>query len=180
MIDQLAVLKLVAARLEAARIPYMLTGSIASGHYAQPRMTRDIDLVVELQPSDAERLAVLFGGDFECSPETIRRAIERRALFNLIHVEAIVKVDFVVRKDTPYRLEEFSRRRSVVIDDQPIWLVSPEDLVLSKLIWAKEAHSGLQLRDVRQVIAAQPDLDWSYMGRWAPALSIAELLNEMR
>lgn len=179
-VDQLAVLKLVTARLDGAQIPYMITGSIAAGHYAQPRMTRDLDLVVQLEPADAERIVELFNDQFECNVETIRTAITRRALFNLIHVDAIVKVDFVVRKAALFRLEEFSRRRGVEIDGQPMWMVSPEDLVLSKLAWAGESRSELQLRDVRQILAARPDVDWLYMERWAASLGISGLLEEVR
>ena len=91
MLDELSVLTLVTGRLDAAAIPYMLTGSIALGHYAQPRMTRDIDLVVALQPQDADRLADMFGDEFECNVDTIRSAILRQSIFNLIHTEAICK-----------------------------------------------------------------------------------------
>ena len=180
MLDQLSILKLVTARLDAAGIPYMVTGSIAAGHYGQPRFTRDIDLVVELEPDDAERIATLFGDAFECDREVIRSAIARQSLFNLIHIEAIVKVDFVVRKSTAYRLEEFGHRRLTVIDDQPMWIVSPEDLILSKLLWAKDNHSELQLRDVRHIISAQHGLDWPYVERWAETLSAVDLLREVR
>ena len=45
---ELEVLKIVSERLEAAHIPYMLTGSFAMAYYGQPRMTRDLDLVVAL------------------------------------------------------------------------------------------------------------------------------------
>ncbi|MGB7219665.1 MAG: nucleotidyl transferase AbiEii/AbiGii toxin family protein [Vicinamibacterales bacterium] len=179
-LDQLGVLKLVTGRLDGAGIPYMVTGSIAAGHYAQPRMTRDIDLVVDLQPQDADRIATLFSGEFECSLDAIRAAIGRASMFNLIHTEAIVKVDFVVRKNTPYRLEEFGRRRITMIDAHPVQMVSPEDLVLSKLVWAKDTRSELQLRDVRHIISAQPGLDWSYLERWANGLSVIELLREVR
>jgi hypothetical protein len=179
-LDQLSVLKLVAARLDAAAIPYMITGSVAAGHYAQPRMTRDLDFVVDLQPGDAERVVRLFDDQFECDVEAVRGAITRRALFNLIHTEAIVKVDFVVRKPAPYYVEEFGRRRRVDIDGQPMWMVSAEDLVLSKLLWARDSRSELQLRDVRQILAAQPDLDWTHVNRWAAALGIEELLREVR
>lgn len=178
--DQLAVLKLVTARLDEAGIDYMLTGSIASGHYAQPRMTRDIDLVVELELGDAERVHAIFSDHFECDIDTIRDAITRRSLFNLIHTEAIVKVDFVVRKDTPYRREEFGRRRKVVIDGQPMWIVSVEDLLLSKVLWGKDSQSELQFRDVRQIATAQPGLDWGYVQRWAEALSVTDLLRGLR
>ena len=133
MTDQLSILKLVAERLDAAGIPYMITGSIAAGYYARPRMTRDIDLVVEVRPADAERLAGAFAPEFTCDVDAIRGAIARRSLFNLIHVEAVAKVDFIVRKDDPYQIEEFGRRRRVEIGGHLLWMVSPEDLILSKL-----------------------------------------------
>jgi hypothetical protein len=58
-------------------------------------------------------------------------------MFNLIHDEYVIKIDFVVRKDTPYRRQEFSRRKKVAVDNQDLYVVSPEDLILSKLDWAK-------------------------------------------
>ena len=61
-----------------------------------------------------------------------------------------------------------------------MWMASPEDLILSKLLWAKDTHSELQFRDVRQIIAAQPVLDWPYLERWAGSLRAIELLREVR
>ena len=52
MSDELEILKSVTAKLDSARIPYMVTGSMAVNYYATPRMTRDIDLVVELSEED--------------------------------------------------------------------------------------------------------------------------------
>jgi hypothetical protein len=178
--DQLSVLKAVTGRLDAAGIPYMITGSIAAGHYGYPRMTRDIDLVAQLEPGDAARLAAALGDDFGADAEVIHAAISRQAIFNVIHVEAIVKVDFVVLKHTPFRLEEFGRRRLAQVDGHPIWIVSPEDLVLSKLVWAKDSRSELQMRDIRGVIAFQrATLDRPYLERWAAQLSVADLLREV-
>jgi hypothetical protein len=177
--DQLSVLKLVTGRLDSARIPYMVTGSIAGGHYGHPRMTRDIDLVVELTPSDAARLVAALGDAFSADPEAIREAILRRGLFNLIHHEAIVKVDFVIRKDTEYRRHEFSRRRLVDIDGHQLWMVTAEDLVLSKLVWAKDSRSEVQLRDVRGILALQrATLDRDYLEKWTAMLSVLPLLRE--
>jgi hypothetical protein len=178
--DQLAVMKLVAARLEAAGIPYMVSGSTAMNYYAQPRMTRDVDVVVELSPDDVDRFTELFAGDFYCDTDAVRAAAKDRSLFNLFHLGLVIKVDFVVRKDTPYRREEFARRNGVVIDDAKIHLVTPEDLVLSKLDWAKESRSETQLEDVRNLIAFVTDLDWSYIERWAAHLTVVDLLREVR
>jgi len=61
-----------------------------------------------------------------------------------------------------------------------MWIIAPEDLILSKLVWAKDSRSELQFRDVRSIIALQPALDWSYMERWALRLTVATLLAEVR
>ena len=105
----------------------------------------------------------------------IRRGF--RAPFKYDH---IIKVDFIVRKDTPYRQEEFARRIAVEIDGATMWLVTAEDLLLSKLVWAAESHSEMQLQDVRSLIRSVADLDWMYIERWANALTVGELLREVR
>lgn len=68
-----------------------LTGSFALAFYATPRMTRDLDIV------DAD---------------LIRSALSAESLFNLMHYGTGIKVDLIIRKSSPYRLLEFSRRRS--------------------------------------------------------------------
>ena len=178
--DQLDVLKLVTARLDAGGIAYMITGSIAAGHYGQPRMTRDIDIVAVLHPPHAARLVELLGEEFVCDAGPIRDAIASRRIFSVVHREALQKIDIIVRDDRDYEIDKFERRRLLPVDGQPMWMISPEDLVLSKLVWAKDSRSELQLRDVRGVIALQPGLDWPYMERWALRLTVAGLLAELR
>jgi hypothetical protein len=60
--EQLDVLKLVAERLQRADIAYMISGSSALNYYAQPRLTRDIDIVVALKLEDAERVTKAISG----------------------------------------------------------------------------------------------------------------------
>jgi len=180
MSDELEVLKLVATRLEAAGIAYMVSGSMAMNYYAQPRMTRDIDIVVELAPADVERVVALFAADFYCDADAVRDAIARRFMFNIIHTDLAVKVDLIVRKTSPYREAEFLRRREATVAGVRLWLVSPEDLLLSKLAWAKDSRSEIQLNDVRNLIACVPTLDWPYVDRWASELTVATLLAEVR
>jgi hypothetical protein len=180
MTEQIDILKSVIERLERADIAYMLSGSMAMNYYAQPRMTRDIDIVVELMFDDAERLIALFMPDFYLDEEIIHNAIFSQGLFNIIHNESLVKVDFIVRKNTPYRQEEFLRRQRAKIDGFAAWLVSAEDLLLSKLLWAKDSHSEMQLNDIRNIIASVTNLDWTYINHWAIALSVTELLSEVR
>jgi hypothetical protein len=134
MRDELSVLKLVTARLDAAGLAYMVTGSVALSLYAEPRMTRDVDLVVELGPSDTTRMMDAFGPEFDVDADRIRDAITARSMFNAIHTAAVVKLDIIVRKPGAYRETEFRRRRRAEIDGAPMWVVSPEDLLLSSSI----------------------------------------------
>jgi hypothetical protein len=88
MSEEIDVLKIVTGRLERVGIGYMVTGSMALDYYALPRMTRDIDLVVELSPQDAERIVDLFREDFYVDGAAVRQAIERREAFNVIEMPA--------------------------------------------------------------------------------------------
>jgi hypothetical protein len=178
--DQLDVLKLVAARLDAASIAYMVTGSIAGSHYATPRFTRDIDIVLELVPADAERVFELFEPEFYGNPEALRRAARQRGMVNLIHRELLVKVDFIVRKDSPYRIEEFRRRRSVPIEDIKVSIVAPEDLVLSKLVWMKDSQSEVQRSDIKNLLRSVPNLDREYIEKWSNDLGVGRLWQEIQ
>ncbi len=180
MSEQLDVLKLVAERLQRDDIAYMISGSIALNYYAQPRLTRDIAIVVALRLEDAERVINLFAEDFYVDADAVRNAIAQLGMFNIIHYDHVMKVDCMVRKDTPYRQEEFARRITVEIDGVTMWLVTAEDLLLSKLVWAAESHSEMQLQDVRNLIKSVADLDWTHIGRWAEALTVSELLREVR
>ncbi len=124
---------------------------MAANFYVTPRITRDIDLVVELREGDVGRMVALFQDDYYLDRDMVEQAIRNRNMFNMIHNALVVKVDCVVRTDSEYRREEFSRRRTVIVDGQTVTIVAPEDLILSKLEWAKESHSQMQLGDVRNL-----------------------------
>ena len=175
MLSELDVLKDVCARLENAQIGYMLTGSMAMNYYAQPRMTRDIDIVVELEASDAEKLISSFEPDYFVPVEALQSALRERGMFNLLHLDSVVKVDLIVRKHAPYRHNEFARRVQVQLPGFLAWLVSREDLILSKLAWARDSDSELQMRDVRNLLSSK--IDAPYLRQWAPALNVSELLE---
>jgi hypothetical protein len=177
--EELQVLKEVARRLDRAKIAYMVTGSIATNFYTVPRMTRDIDIVIELSEEDLSRFIALFESDYYLEPETVRDAVKNRGMFNIIQNEYVIKVDFVLRKHNPYRRKEFSRRKKVFIDGQKLYLVAAEDLILSKLVWAKDSKSELQLADVRNLLKSLKRLDRRYLGRWARGLGIESLYHEV-
>ena len=176
MHDELDIVRDVSARLEQGGMAYMLTGSMAMNYYAQPRMTRDIDLVVALPPRDTDSVVRLFTPDYYVSREAVSSSIAHESLFNLIHQESIIKVDCIIRKGSPYRLVEFERRQRITIEDFSTWIASKEDLIISKLWWAKDSHSELQLRDVRNL--AGTGADTAYIERWTRELGLHSLWLE--
>lgn len=173
---ELEALHAVVARLESAGIPYMLTGSVAMSFYADPRMTRDIDFVVELVPGDESRVMGLFQADYYVSEEAVRSAIADRRMFNLFDNARLVKIDLVVRKDDEFRRHEFGRRQQHSLGGRSLWFVSKEDLILSKLIWASSTDSELQLGDVRKLIAS--GADEAYLRDWSSKLGVEDLLRK--
>ena len=180
MNEQAAILKDIVDGLERAGIDYMLSGSAALNYYAQPRMTRDIDLVVEIQMADIGRLATQLGDDYYFDDQAVQMAIKHESLFNLIHYPSLTKIDCIVRKSQAYRRQEFSRRQRVMFGDFPVWIVSAEDLLLSKLHWLKDSRSEMQFKDIRSLIDAVPQLNWVYLRHWAEQLDILALLDEVR
>lgn len=177
MQNELDIVRDVSRRLDEAGIGYMLTGSMAMNFYAQPRMTRDVDFVVALRREDAERIVTLFSPDYYVSREAVESSIAHESLFNLIHNESIIKVDCIVRKRDTYRLNEFNRRRRIKIEDFDAWIVSKEDLVLSKLYWARDSHSEVQLSDVKNLVAS--GCDRAYIGHWTNELGLVNLWKEI-
>ncbi|MFT7599835.1 MAG: hypothetical protein ACI8TP_002771 [Acidimicrobiales bacterium] len=167
----------VVTALDVAGIPHMVTGSFASTFHGEPRMTRDIDLVID---PDTTTIA-LFVEQFE--PEAFyidnAAATASRDMFNVIDVTTGWKVDLIIRKDRPFSLEEFGRRIPVVISGVATFVASVEDTILSKLEWSKTSGSEQQLRDVNAMIQIQrPALDLDYLQRWATELGTVKQLQE--
>lgn len=178
MKTELDILKDVIEKLSTLSISYMLTGSLAMMYYAQPRMTRDIDIVVELSRTHIDDFVRIFKTKYYISSEAIEEAVTTPFIFNLIHLESSVKVDFVVRKSEEYRVVEFNRRKKVKIDGIELFVVSKEDLILSKLIWLKDSDSEVQKRDILNLLESFYDKE--YLFEWAKKLNLYTLLMSLK
>jgi predicted nucleotidyltransferase len=176
--DQKLVLQDCTERFERLRIPYMLTGSMAMIPYAMMRMTRDIDIVVELRSTDAQRIIDEFEPDYYVPHGRVREAISRQRMFNLLHQATVVKVDCVIRKDNEFQKNVFERRRRITLSGIELWIISKEDLILSKLNWAKDTKSEVQMRDVASII--RNGYDEAYVQLWVQKLSLSENFGEVK
>lgn len=164
-------LKEIIQKLEARSLPYMISGSVAMNAYTMPRMTRDIDIVIELVPNTLDIFLEIFEHNFYFHRESIEEEIKRQGMFNVIDHRSGYKIDFVVKKNAPFRNEEFRRKKRSNVLGTDSWLVSPEDLVLSKLIWIQDVQSDLQICDIENLLESK-DLDLKYIQNWVSKLNL--------
>ena len=92
-------------------------------------------------------------------------------MFNIIDHDSGFKADFVVLKENQFRQTEFNRRIQVNFYGQDIYVVSPEDLLISKLIWIQDFQSALQIEDIKNLKAVEK-LDWAYIKEWINKLKL--------
>jgi len=173
--NELDVLKLVARRLDDAKIDYMLSGSTALAFYGKPRMTRDIDIVIVIPLREVDRFVGFFDQDFYIDRDMVADAIRHQSMFNIIHLETVIKIDFIIRKNREYSILEFNNRKKIKLEDQEISVVSLEDLIISKLYWAKDSFSEMQIKDIVNLIDL--DFDMGYVKEWCSRLGLDSILK---
>jgi len=173
--NELDILADISQKLSSSHIPFMITGAMAMNYYAIPRMTRDIDVVIAVAEEEIEKLLLLFEGEYYIAKEAVLESIKQRSMFNIIHNESIIKVDFIICKDDAYHQMEFERREPVRIRGFDTYIVSKEDLILSKLIWAKDSRSEMQIIDIRNLM--DTGFDDNYVQSWATKLGIDSFLK---
>jgi len=152
-------------------IAYMLSGSVAMSIYTIPRNTKDFDFVVHLKAGDASVLAEYFKDGYYCNEDSVNEAIRDKSMFNIIDFQSGYKADFIVLKNETYRQEEFQRRKQVDFMNMKLFLVSAEDLLISKIIWIQQLQSNIQKEDIK-AISNTTGLDWPYINHWISSLKL--------
>jgi CRISPR/Cas system CSM-associated protein Csm2 small subunit len=170
---EIRVLSDFVANMEQAKLNYMVTGSFAMSYYAEPRMTRDIDIVIEINSNDVDQIVRLFENEYYVDRKAISRAVANQSMFNMIHEECILKIDCIVLKDNEFEKKKFAQRQMVTRDKLSFWIIGKEDLVLSKLSWAKNSLSEIQLRDIENILAS--GFDEVYLQEWIKKLGLEKV-----
>lgn len=180
---QREILLLISKLLAELKIPYVLTGSFASSYYGIPRATHDIDFAVEIESKDypkledaLKKLDKIFLIDFD----QVRASIKRSVPFEILHTDSMTKVDFWPLAKNEFNKSRMKRRKELVIFKNKVLTISPEDLILTKLLWCKDIRSDRHMRDCVGIWKVQGDkLDKNYLKTWAAKLKIEKLLKEI-
>lgn len=170
----------IAKILNKLEIPYIITGGMAVSAWGRPRTTLDIDIVVALLPKNIHLLVkelLKVDKDVYVSEEAIREALKHKGEFNFIDPNSQLKVDFWIVKDT-FNEQAIKRGKTREVDGYKIVFTSPEDLILSKLLWYQESGSTRQLEDIEGVLSVSR-VDVSYVKKWAVKQGTREILEKL-
>lgn len=173
--SQFGILTRAVEILDRLGIPYMLTGSLASSLQGNPRATHDVDLVVDLPAERIDAILAEFAPPaYYCRGEAIAEAIRDRSMFNVLGIDEGDKIDFWMLTDEPFDQSRFARRRPVELDGTQVAVSTPEDTILMKLKWSRDAGgSRRQFLDALRVYELQHALlDRQYLDLWLDRLGL--------
>lgn len=155
-------------------------GGLAVRALAIPRPTNDVDLTIVCSEERLPALLRSWESESIQVPEIYLTGwLDRVAEMPLVKLKIQISLEHSVDLDiflceTEFQRSLVSRRIKAEIDDRRnVWIVSPEDLVLLKLV----ANRPRDLLDVADVLFVQGQLDESYMSLWANRLGIPERLQ---
>ncbi|MDI6809825.1 MAG: hypothetical protein QME66_12755 [Candidatus Eisenbacteria bacterium] len=171
-------LRKVVETFENLQIPYLITGSVASMAYGEPRLTNDIDLVAQIAKDNVGGLMKAFPStEFYISEEMIREAIDRCGQFNIIHPVSGLKVDVMIKQSTPFDESRFRRVRQISpAESYQANFASPEDVIIKKMEYYRDGGSEKHLRDITGIlIISENEVDRGYISEWTRRLNLDEI-----
>jgi hypothetical protein len=182
----LAAFEQILATLDRLELPYFIGGSVASGNYGFPRMTNDVDIIVDFSAVDIEAFCAQLEPDFYVDCERAKESIETKRPFNAIHRKSIFKFDFFPAQQSAYGKSQMDRRRFAVsaipaLESLEFAVCSAEDSVLSKLVWFRLGgeSSDQQWKDILSILEVQASrLDLDYLNEWSTPLGVKGLLEK--
>ena len=160
----------------------MLTGSVASSAHGMPRSTRDLNIVIATSRTQLQARLQQFPGDrYYADQEQTLRALGNTSQFDVIDFATGWKVDFIIAANSEYGRTAMARRILIDLAGTPVYVSSPEDVLIAKLRWAKLSGSDRQLQDATGIVRTQSSrVDLSYIERWVRELLIEEQWNAVR
>ena len=183
-IDPRRLLAGIAKILNHLNIPYFVTGGMAVLIWGRPRFTADIDIVIQLKYENAVELKnalLAFRKMGYIDEEAVKEAIRNKGEFNFIDIESGVKIDFWILKELDRLVaEQLKRRVAKKIFNEKVFFISPEDLILSKLIWyEKSGESSRHIEDAESVFKISgKNLDTGYLKKQAAKSGVAGVLKK--
>jgi hypothetical protein len=169
--------------LEGLNVPYMVVGGFAVILYGEPRLTVDVDIVVDMQPEHVTPFVAAFPPDeYYVNEDTVRDALRRRYLFNVIESSTGAKVDMVPLGTDAFSRAVLGRRQRLVYDQEghTATFIGLEDMIVAKLLAHRSTGSDKHLRDARGVLVIQrDDVNVDVLRGVAQAAGVLSMLEDL-
>ena len=174
-------LEWICRKLKSANVPYMITGGSAVGFWGYIRTTMDIDILIQIHSEQIDSLLSSIEGEAYIDIEKAKKAILDKSMFNIILNKTYFKIDLIPLKEDSYEIEKFNNRVKMNFQDREIYVISPEDLIISKLLWSKSAGgSERQIRDCESIYRLNSEnLDLDYLKKWVKTLDIEKEFDKL-
>lgn len=157
------IVRQVIAALNQADIPHMLVGAFARNYYAEPRSTKDADMVLGVAVGSFRVLMDILGPGFRLDEQMAFETNTGTLKHVIVHAESGFTVELFYLSADAHDQERFKRRRATVYEGQPTFVLTVEDYIVTKLRWPRSKDFD----DARDVIAMQGEaLDWNYIHHW--------------
>ena len=164
--------------LNLAGIPHMLVGAFSRNAYAPPRSTQDTDLVLALAGHSLQPVAAALGSDFVLEGQTTFETNTGTLRDTFVEKNTNFKIELFHLSKDAHDQERFRRRRATTFDDEPTFIPTPEDVIVTKLRWARRKDVD-DVRDVIRFMEAGA-LDWNYLHHWTAIHGTREKLDTIR
>lgn len=159
--QQLDLFRVLASRLNETHLRYMITGAAASIVYGEPRLTLDLDVVVEISAQDIDKIIAAFPIDeFYCPPSEVIQAESKRSTkghFNIIHHKTGFRADIYIVGNDELHQWALEHRRHIDFSGELLWLAPIEYVILRKLEYYREGGSEKHLKDISGMVIISGD-----------------------
>lgn len=140
----------------------MVFGGQAVLVYGEPRLTRDIDITVGVDPSQpAPLLRVVEELRLRILVDDVDGFLKQTFVLPVLDPKAKIRINFVFSL-TEYERQAMSRGKIVRLSGVDVRFVSLEDLIVMKVV----AGRPRDLEDVASVICKNPGFDRTYVEKW--------------
>lgn len=163
--------------LQSFSIRHALVGSLASMSYGEPRLTRDIDFVVEMTDGQVEPFCDNFRApEYYVSTQAAREAVRNHSQFNIIHITSGNKVDLMLTKPNDWSRQQLGRVRTVTIGpDVAVPTASPEDIIVAKVWYFQGGGSQKHVHDIAGMFRhSAAEIDRAYIDHWTAELGLTK------
>jgi hypothetical protein len=168
----------IARALAEVGIPHMTVGGIAGIYYGIGRLTDDADFVIQVDDLWLTPLRKALGPAFSIDPQPRIETVTLGTYYVVTHKDSDFDIDLFILRDNPHERVAFSRRRMIDFEGGKTPICTPEDYIITKLLWAKSDLRSKDAEDARSVLSVQKGaLDYAYIRHWCEQHQTAHLLD---